>query len=72
MQKVKIKIIKTDMMSDGQTEDLADCGFNHGDLVLAEINKDGSAEVNSEDFDRATWGSGFINLDPEEFEVVDD
>jgi len=70
MSKVKIKILLTDRLGDLQTEDLADCGFNAGNVVFAHMNEDGSADVESCDFDRATWGSGFIHLDAEEFEVI--
>lgn len=72
MSKVKIKILLTDSLGDKQTETLADCGFSAGDVVLAEIYKDGCAAVDSKDFEKATWGRGFINLDAKEFEVIRD
>lgn len=45
MSKVKIKILLTDRLGDLQTEDLADCGFNAGDVVFAHMHEDGTAEV---------------------------
>lgn len=71
MSKVKIKILLTDRLGDMQTETLADCGFNCGDIVLAEICEFGDAVIDSKDFEKATWGSGFINIDSEEFEVIE-
>lgn len=71
MSKVKIKILLTDRLGEKQTETLEDCGFSAGDVVLADIYKDGCAAVDSKDFEKATWGRGFINLDAEEFEVVE-
>lgn len=71
MQKVKIKIVKIDTTVESQTETLADCGFDVGDIVLAELLEYGGAEIDSEDFERAKW-DGSIYLSTEEFEVVSD
>lgn len=65
-RKVMIEILMTDYVAQGQTETLADMGFNAGNKVEAEVFDDGEAVVMLD----ARISYSHINLSPCEFKEI--